>query len=40
MVTEAVVALDILLRKPHYVKLIGSHWHNKLAGLKNDPRHS
>ena len=40
VVAESMMALYTLLRKPHYIRLIGAQWHPKILALKNDPRHA
>ena len=40
IVRESLAALEMLLRKPHYIKLIQSHWHAKILALKNQGQHS
>ena len=39
VVAEGLMALDVLLRRPHYVRLIGAHWHNQILALKGMPKH-
>lgn len=38
-VREALAALETLLRKPHYIKLIQTHWQGKILALKNMAQH-
>jgi len=38
IMNEGISALDILLRRPHYIRLIDSKWVSKLQSLKTDPR--
>ena len=39
VVAEGLMALDVLLRRPHYIRLIGAHWHNQILALKSMPKH-
>ena len=38
-VRESLAALEVLLRKPHYIKLINPSWHAKILALKNQAQH-
>ena len=38
IVSESILALDLLLNRPYYIKQMGGHWYPKIAGLKNDPK--